>query len=1322
MTLTETVKYTAVPGGRTDFGGALLSVVVSVELTSDPADHASGTLTDFPDFLHWPTTLASLVNYVWEITFASTFQGHAPSVATKPLDTSGLNPALWDALFTPAVDYTQPDAAQAAERRPVPYAAPEAAHETFRTIPIVSYPRNHVGAFLRGQYASYSAKRPPTAQIVSEVYSPVGGLLTGVSAQRARQALAEGRRANSKGGTRPHATDFSGADATQSFAAVTEYQSPGAGTPPSATVPTVDFHRALTFVGQHRTLQRQLGLAFDIPLAFSDLPPWLGHTSEFEGLLVRAVLVNNNGDRPAGRAGTLGATVDYVAQSPVTQFTGGFISYEKPGSLLFSRHLTIGESNNFTIDTIDIDGASSAALSFAANQGLSQAPATSDPDFSNAANAPDPTAVVLPPSQRTNGLTVSENNRGANLADYLTFMYALIDAFVSNQEGPHLSADDTVRGYILDVADVEAPAPAWHSTAERIVTYRVGELSVSTATSAPFDEVAFQSPPRLQTAPDDPSQMQGNVSEVILRWDGWSVAALRPGKPLPDADSQANAPDVPFAQLTITSKVPHGRLLPLRFGRRYQLRARAVDIANNAIPLTQGFGFGNVGIVTPPITYYRREPIAPPDLYGQSAMRLGESLKRLVIRDVDAGTPSRRAIAPGRVSEAFAETMGMFDQADGRPDGSASVHSLIAGRDGATYGVARVPAGTTPTAIALTSPVPYLPDPIARGALLNLLIEGVSAVANADFSPASGAGWPDFRPFGLQLTAGGALGASTDSGDRTVTVTLTPGDTVTAELSATCTDADIALFDPSLLPDFDAAEAAAGHCWLTTPPIQLELAYAVQRPLATPEFPQGLVADDDFGRTFAWIVGALSYSPKSTSTIELLADWGDPVDDPLNGLPVQGPGAPDASLRQTTNSHVETLPSIKAPLLAAGTQATSATDSLTVTHEFHDTKHRNVTYHAIATTRFPECYPAGTDVTVATKAPVTVNVPSSARPDTPRVHSVVPIYPWEPIHRPAGQIVSRRGPSALRVFLERPWWSSGIDELLAVLTWPRAEGLAYEIPDPGGTRKSPFGGAGGRAVTVPDQEALYVTDWGADPVFASRRLPSAHPRLASFPNATTFGTGLTLEEHYVNGSVGTILVNAAGHTVTFDAERKLWYCDIAVDVGACYTPMIRLALARYQPNSRSNTELSRVVLADIMSLEPGRTVTVTRGSGMLHSVVVSGVSYTEAGGMAGTAPGIAELVLERRNPGVADPDLGWDPVGGPFRMEAAHEADGSTAWVARGVPIHSGRHHRLVVSQYEVLPTDRGTPPGERRENEYPLPAPHRNHRLVFQDLVPLRA
>ena len=147
--------------------------------------------------------------------------------------------------------------------------------------------------------------------------------------------------------------------------------------------------------------------------------------------------------------------------------------------------------------------------------------------------------------------------------------------------------------------------------------------------------------------------------------------------------------------------------------------------------------------------------------------------------------------------------------------------------------------------------------------------------------------------------------------------------------------------------------------------------------------------------------------------------------------------------------------------------------------------------------------------------------------------------------------------NGLRVYIHRPWYSSGEQELLGAVLWP-----AFSTPP-----------------TSPQREQYkhLITQWGLDPVWQTEQI-SEMPAAWQFSSATQTGSNLTLEE-------STILVDVAGHNVGFDASRKLWYCDITFENPSAYTPFVRLALARYQP-----------------ALYPGRGV-VSRNSGRLCATI-----------------------------------------------------------------------------------------------------------------------
>ena len=162
----------------------------------------------------------------------------------------------------------------------------------------------------------------------------------------------------------------------------------------------------------------------------------------------------------------------------------------------------------------------------------------------------------------------------------------------------------------------------------RDVTYAVESASISIGPIT--DEPGTDAPPRMQNSPTNPSQPQLNLPENLIRWNGWSNAAPRPGTPLADDASSGLSDGTgsgPFDQMAITVTPAPGSLPRLRSERipawEYALRARVVDIAGNVIALDDP----NAADVGDALN--RVSPLAP----------MGALTGRLP--DVYAGTPTR---------------------------------------------------------------------------------------------------------------------------------------------------------------------------------------------------------------------------------------------------------------------------------------------------------------------------------------------------------------------------------------------------------------------------------------------------------------------------------------------------------------------------------------------------------------------------------------------------------------------------------------------------------------------------------------------------------
>jgi hypothetical protein len=542
--------------------------------------------------------------------------------------------------------------------------------------------------------------------------------------------------------------------------------------------------------------------------------------------------------------------------------------------------------------------------------------------------------------------------------------------------------------------------------------------------------------------------------------------------------------------------------------------------------------------------------------------------------------------------------------------------------------------------------------------------------------------------------------------------------------------------------------AVEGGHWMLTPPRLLTLVHAVQQPIGTPQFtrltvqrqmeekvgPPPLQTEPEAEPTEsseldiltawrrpdspeAYLLGALRVHGASTAKLDIQAAWEDPVDDPDS----DGPG----SVQQVARADEIPLERLQEDYLYAdqhygravgyydpghdliafvrdGDRLGSLAEGTPINrdaaprHHFNDTKHHRVTYTAVATSRYREYFDQnqGLDFT-RTSAPVVVDVPASAGAGAPRVVYVIPTFGWQ---RQSQTNVKRsvRFGGGLRVYLERPWYSSGVDELLGVTLWSYASGWPY--------------GADGDA----KREAWkpFVTQWGADPIWQTADL-SLVPTRGNFPDAVASESSLRLEERTPDAPDGMPgRVDVVGFPVFFDTERKLWYCDLTINTSsASYTPFLRLALARYQPYALPDAKLSRVVLADYMQITPDRSLVVSADP--YHPrrlrVTLSGPAPRGPAPTPGTplptqpvnAPTQVVVSVQRRNPAFQG-DMAWEDAPPASAAVAVRDAGPVSdkpdlyLWsgsVTFAQPPKSGEY-RLLIREYEYISANYTLPEG----------------------------
>jgi hypothetical protein len=259
------------------------------------------------------------------------------------------------------------------------------------------------------------------------------------------------------------------------------------------------------------------------------------------------------------------------------------------------------------------------------------------------------------------------------------------------------------------------------------------------------------------------------------------------------------------------------------------------------------------------------------------------------------------------------------------------------------------------------------------------------------------------------------------------------------------------------------------------------------------------------------------------------------------------------------------------------------------------------------------------------------------------------------------------------------------------------------------------------APSVPEGLRPYVTQWGLDPLWRSGDTSTPeYPLAADFKTAVNVMHNLTINE-----LPGVRRFTAVGHSVKFDEDRGLWYCDLEIAPKDAYYPFLRLALARFQPNSVAGAHLSRVVIADFIQLVPGRSVTVVPdrvgAAAKSLTVTVSGVSYIQTS--AGVAPADIEASLETRSPDVPG-DLGWVAVAGSTvelkAQRVATLAPGHFNWAGKvNLPAARGaKPYRLVIREFETFISDEVEKPAKPTLTVAAVPKKVR--RLVFAEAVEL--
>jgi hypothetical protein len=385
--------------------------------------------------------------------------------------------------------------------------------------------------------------------------------------------------------------------------------------------------------------------------------------------------------------------------------------------------------------------------------------------------------------------------------------------------GDDVYLNNIVSGSVIDVFDESNGR--WYSLCERQLTFsfkrgdRVRYL-------APMDEGWVASEAMAEV--DEQGTKQLRKSENLFRWDGWSLVAPDPSKPIKETRPEPDDPRRATPDVIASVHAKPMSLPRLRFGHTYRFRARIADHAGNAWLLEYADALDTKKLESSSIVYRRFDPLNPPFFVGLQPPGPGKAVggaqkdrdatklndadgpdqgETLVIRSgmATASSTGEWLVLPAEVKVQEAKWMGAFDAVKNPEDGFRILErycgALPEAYDPAFIGRITFPNGRLGT--------PYLPDTYEAGAAFTYLPGGterkagssaalaghradavVAATTKIEFSVdlSSPLKRPLSQPFRLRLAAGKLRAAKYSAPDRRLSITLPPGEQQLVRVSA----------------------------------------------------------------------------------------------------------------------------------------------------------------------------------------------------------------------------------------------------------------------------------------------------------------------------------------------------------------------------------------------------------------------------------------------------------------------------------------------------------------------------------------------------------
>jgi hypothetical protein len=1053
-----------------------------------------------------------------------------------------------------------------------------------------------------------------------------------------------------------------------------------------------DFHDVVARLADHPILLRALGLLIDFEVPISALTTGTGPNEMRIGLKWPIDPAPEEGWGNAVQQDVRPKTAYVVAGSRFVPLTPPNQAPQGVLPLAGTGLEGEGTNNRFEVMPFDVDGAALRMSSLAQSE-RGQLPET---------------AVVTAglPTLRSMGLALVDRNRRIEHSAQLRRATER-DTPEKLQSSP-LTAENLTAGYRVDIVDnfgaVQGP---WRSLCQRRVRYIVGGVRIGHEAGKPglLEEGYVRRD--FATTGGDPSNAL-YIHQTVVRWDGFSLVIPRPDRVVRTAVATVAA--TPPQGFTVSVDQEPGSLPRLRFGHKYRLRVRLVDLAGGGLLPEEA----ETNEQSDPIMHRRFEPILAPELAPTARYLDGSGHEQMVIRSDRGMTAAAYAAANGyrpvdlrylfapksslelamqhERENAGGDMVGVFDSALGpgvhlnevrrqfdiakRADydlgNLPGADLVVEGRDSAQYFV-------VPDAAERVT-LPWLPD-VAADFLGLRVAEGGRPINPETNRPGETEGfkdaegqdkfiyawkgmWPNRVPIALKVEEAdpaatvGCTALKQLSGDRrTFTIKLKPAEQVAVDIFSG--------LDEDFVPKLGVAHWAGAHPSdpmypvnnsilrgrnpLVTPPRKVSMIHAVQRPLSDPS--GQFVAKRALGDTHAILdsTGVDIHVP-STGRIDVQAKWTE-----IEDIPTVGPPQTKTVVVNVGSFDIGHKP----PRLDPPEGAFPV-----IRQEFGDARRRKVVYTVEAISRFRDYFGRLTErdpkACTAYGVLTITDLPSTVRPAVPKVRNIIPTFRWSRSTQGNVSRSSRRG-GGLRVLLERPWFVTGADEALAVVTWPE----------------------GASGPTAKDLQQLSLA--GRDPIWNAPPPPRSILSKAHFGAEANTATAVLPE---LDKQV--VAVISPLDERNYDQEADCWYADIDLSPLAMssYFPFVRLVLCRYQARtaqprqpstSARDQRLSTPIQTEPLQLFPHRDLTITRTPGKAAVVV------KDPNPAAPKLTAIrAELQVFQGDPRAADDAL----IGGSTGwMTLAQAAVGLGDTIQLDVPPSERRKLRIAVTEIESYPS-----------------------------------